>query len=291
MYTKKEKSDSMDYKFQPYLKWAGGKRQIIKELTSRIPTKFGKYIEPFVGAGALFMEIKHPKTIIGEINKDLIASYLVVRDNPHGLMAELDQMNELHKKGQKEYYLAVRAMDREAKWEEVDNLTRASRLIYLNKYCFNGLYRVNSKNEYNVPFNGKEYVNLYDRENILSLSEYLYENKVEILLADYTEICSKAEKGDFIYFDPPYDVLKKETFDSYNEKGFGTKGQKKLAELFKELDKKGCYVMLSNHKTPLIKELYGNYPTTVVKANRQINSKASGRGAIEEVIITNYEPK
>lgn len=279
----------MKYKFQPYLKWAGGKRQIIQELTTRVPEKFNTYFEPFVGAGALFMTLKHPNTVIGDINKDLMASYKVVRDNPHGLMARLDEMNDLHKEGNKDYYLSVRALDREPMWKEVDDLTRASRLLYLNKYCFNGLYRVNSKNQNNVPFNGKDYVKLYDRENILSLSEYLYENNVDILLEDYKEICSSAKKGDFIYFDPPYDVLKRDSFDSYNEKGFGTKGQKELARLFKELDKKGCYVMQSNHNTTLIQELYKEFESEIIYATRQINSKATGRGKIEEVIIRNYK--
>lgn len=281
-------SDPMKHNVKPFLKWAGGKRQIINELLSRIPKEFDVFYEPFVGAGALFLELENHKAVIGDINTDLIDAYKTIKSNPHGLLATLDIMNEKHIKRGKEYYLEVRMEDRNTNWEKVSQLNKAARLMYLNKYCFNGLYRVNSKNQYNVPFNGKEFVKLYERENILSISEYLFQKKVEILCDDFEVVCSNAKKGDFVYFDPPYDVLKKDTFDSYNEKGFGVAGQERLAELFVDLDRRGCYVMLSNHNTPLIEKLYSKYNVDIIQARRNINSKGSERGKIEEVIIRNY---
>ncbi|MCF7926834.1 MAG: DNA adenine methylase [Candidatus Izimaplasma sp.] len=282
-------NDYKKYRIQPFLKWAGGKRQIIDELESRIPNKFQKYFEPFVGAGALFLHLQHKKSIINDSNSDLMTCYKVIKNKPHQLMAKLDEMNELHRKGLKDYFYSVRKMDRQETWKSIDDVTRAARLMYLNKYCYNGLYRVNSKNQFNVPYNGKKYVKLYDRENITSLSEFLFETDTKILCEDFDFVVSKATKDDLVYFDPPYDVLPgKKSFDSYNRKGFGRQGQKRLAKVFKQLDKKGCYLMLSNHNTPFISELYKDFNIEIVYAKRQINSKASGRGKIEEVIIRNY---
>ncbi len=281
-------SENMKYNLRPFLKWAGGKRQVIEELVCRLPAKFNNFYEPFVGAGALFLALERNKAVIGDVNSDLIDSYKTIKSNPLELLSELDIMNEKHMQEGKEYYLHVRSLDRNSKWQNESSLKKAARLMYLNKYCFNGLYRVNSKNQFNVPFNGKKLVNLYSRENIISLSKYLSENKVEILCEDFEVICKNAKKGDLIYFDPPYDVLKKDTFDSYNEKGFGVAGQERLFKLYKELDLRGCYVMLSNHNTPLIKELYKEYVIDIINARRNINSQADKRGNIEEVIIRNY---
>ena len=278
----------MNNEFQPFLKWAGGKRQIINELTSRMPKEYNTLFEPFVGAGALFMNIKHSKLVINDINSELMNTFIQIKKNPYKLIKELDKTQELHKDGQKEFYLEIRAQDREKNWNRKSKIKRASRLMYLNKYCFNGLYRVNKSGYYNVPFNGKEFVSLYNKNNIMNLSKYLRNNIVSIFSIDFEEVCSKAQKGDFIYFDPPYDVIKKDTFDSYNENGFGVNGQIRLSEVFKDLDSRGCYVMLSNHRSPLIEKLYSGFNVDIIKAKRMINSNGKGRGEIEEVIIRNY---
>ena len=165
--------------------------------------------------------------------------------------------------------------------------TKAARTIYLNKACFNGLYRVNSKNEFNVPFGKKEKVNTYDGGNLITVSNYLTMNDVKILSIDFEESVKDAQKGDFVYFDPPYDSDTK-TFNSYTEEGFGKEEQRRLAKVFKELDKKGVYVMLSNHNTLLVNELYQDYYIHHIEAKRNINSKGSKRGKVEEVIITNF---
>lgn len=165
---------------------------------------------------------------------------------------------------------------------------RAARTIYLNKACFNGLYRVNSKNEFNVPFGQKSKVNTYEGQNLGIVCGYLNYNNIRILSTDFEEAVKDAKKGDFIYFDPPYDS-DTSTFNSYTEEGFGKEEQKRLAKVFKELDKRGCYVMLSNHNTKLVNELYKEFNIYVIEAKRNINSNGKKRGKVEEVIITNYK--
>jgi len=186
------------------------------------------------------------------------------------------------------YYYEIRNLDKDKKsFNKLADYKRAARTIYLNKACFNGLYRVNSKNEFNVPFGKKNKVNTYEGQNLGIIAGYLNFNNVKILSTDFEEAVKDAKKGDFIYFDPPYDT-DTSIFNSYTETGFSKEEQKRLAKVYKELDKKGCYVMLSNHNTKLINELYKDYNIYHIEAKRSINSKGNGRGKVEEVIITNY---
>ena len=200
--------------------------------------------------------------------------------------------NELNKhelNHSEEYYYEIRNLDRDKKKiSHLADYKRAARTIYLNKACFNGLYRVNSKNEFNVPFGKKDKVNTYDGSNLTLVYVYLNTNNVKILSTDFAESVKDAKKGDFIYFDPPYDS-DTSTFNSYTENGFGKEEQKRLAEVFKDLDKRGCYVMLSNYNTSLIKELYKDYNFHYIEAKRNIGAKAKDRGIVEEIIITNFE--
>ena len=201
------------------------------------------------------------------------------------------ELNKHEANHSEEYYYQIRNLDRDKKkFNRIADYKRAARTIYLNKACFNGLYRVNSKNEFNVPFGKKLKVNTYEGQNLGIICGYLNYNNIELLSVDFAEAVKKAKKGDFIYFDPPYDS-ETSTFNSYTEDGFGKEEQKRLAEVFKDLDKRGCYVMLSNHNTSLINDLYKDFNIHVIEAKRNINSNGKKRGKVEEVIITNFENK
>ena len=187
------------------------------------------------------------------------------------------------------FYYDIRNKDRNKNsYNRLSCYTKAARTIYLNKACFNGLYRVNSKNEFNVPFGKKLKVNTYDGGNLITVSNYLTMNDIEILCVDFENAVKDAKKGDFVYFDPPYDS-DTSTFNNYTEDGFGKEEQRRLAKVFKELDAKGVYVMLSNHNTSLVNELYKDYHIHLIEAKRSINANGKKRGKVEEVIITNYE--
>lgn len=277
-------------KGKPFVKWAGGKRQIIKELLKRVPNEFNTYYEPFVGGGALFFELSPKKAVISDSNKELINIYKCLKDeNEYGLM--IKELNKHENNHSKEYYYKVRDIDRDKiKYNKLSTNKKAARAIYLNKACFNGLYRVNSNNEFNVPFNNKLSINTYEGQNLGIIHSYLNFNNISILDLDFENAVKNAIKGDFIYFDPPYDS-ETETFNSYTKEGFGKDEQIRLSKVFKSLDKKGCYVMLSNHNTKFINELYSGYNIEIVQAKRNINSNGNKRGNVEEVIITNYETK
>lgn len=275
-------------KLSPTVKWAGGKRQIIDKLKKYAPKKFGKYFEPFVGGGALFLDIQPKHAVINDTNKDLISAYKCLRSKKW-YKKMLALLNEHEKNHSKDYYLTIRALDTKKTFVKQPMYVKAARCIYLNKSCFNGLYRVNSKGCFNVPFNGKEKVNCYDRKNMGALHRFFMKTKPVILSKDFEESVATAKAGDFVYFDPPYDTLEdKNSFTSYTKDEFGKEEQRRLAKVYKELSDKGVYVMLSNHHTSLIKELYSEFNIHVINAKRMINSKADGRGDVEEVIITNY---
>ena len=277
-------------KGKPFVKWAGGKRQIMNELLKYIPEKYNTFYEPFVGGGALFFELFNSygkKAIINDYNKELMNVYRCLKDETlfDKLFNELNRHVTNHSE---EYYYEIRNIDRnKKKFSKISDYKRAARTIYLNKACFNGLYRVNSNDEFNVPFGKKSRVNIYDGQNLGIVHCILNINEVEILSTDFEEAVATAKKGDFIYLDPPYDSDTK-TFNDYTENGFGKEEQVRLAELFKKLSKKGCYVMLSNHNTKLIKDLYKDFNIHVIKAKRNINANGKKRGKVEEVIITNY---
>ena len=275
-------------KGKPFVKWAGGKRQIIDKLKALVPDDYKNYYEPFVGGGALLFELSPRKAIINDSNKELINVYECIKDD-NKCMAMCNELNKHEASHSEEYYYKIRDLDKnKSRFNKLVDYKRAARTIYLNKACFNGLYRVNSKNEFNVPFGKKIKVNTYDRFNLALLYCYLNVNDITILSTDFEEAVKEAKKGDFIYFDPPYDS-DTSTFNSYTEDGFGKEEQRRLARVYKELSDKGCYVMLSNHNTSLIQELYKDYNIHVIKAKRNINSNGKKRGSVEEVIITNYE--
>lgn len=277
-------------KGRPFVKWAGGKRQIIDELKKYVPEEYGTYFEPFVGGGALLFELSPKNAVINDSNKELMNVFECIK-NGKKFEAMCKELNCHEREHSEEYYYKIRNLDRDKKkFSKLSDYKRAARTIYLNKACFNGLYRVNSKNEFNVPFGKKNKVNTYEGQNLGIICGYLNFNNVKILSVDFEEAVKDAKKGDFIYFDPPYDS-DTSTFNSYTEDGFGKDEQKRLAKVFKDLDSRGCYVMLSNHNTKLINDLYKGFYIHVIEAKRNINSNGSGRGKVEEVIITNFEKK
>ena len=238
----------------------------------------GKYFEPFLGGAAVFFHLNHPQSFLSDTNRELVELYQVVKQEVEGLIEVL----QIHKY-ERTYYYGVRSQNPLT----LTPVQRAARLIYLNKTCFNGLYRVNSKGQFNVPFGRYKNPNICDPEGLRAASKAL--RQADISIGDFESILGKAEKGDFVYFDPPYHPMTKtSSFTSYTAGNFGEPEQRRLAEVYARLAERGCYVMLSNSDTPLIRELYCRFHIHEIRANRAINSKPERRGKITELLIVNY---
>jgi DNA adenine methylase len=275
------------YKAQPFIKWVGGKRGLLSQILPHINKEFTNYFEPFIGGGALFFELsnlgylKNKEVYLFDINSELVNAYNVVKNNPLELINELKKFKENHSK---EFYYEIRAWDRNADFSNRTDLERATRFIYLNKTCFNGLYRVNKSNQNNVPMGAYKNPNICDEVSILNASKAL-QNAI-ILNTSYKDVLKYAKKDDLVYFDPPYYPLTDTAnFTSYSEFDFLEKEQKELFEVFNELSNNSCQVLHSNSCTDFIKDLYKDYQIEEVEANRFINSKAKDRGKIFEVLI------
>ena len=266
----------------PIVKWVGGKRQLMFELLKNMPKSYNRYFEPFIGGGALFFELQPQNGYISDMNKELINLYTVVRDDVYALIDDLNK-HEVSK----EYFLKIRNLDRSEKYNSLSDVKKASRFIYLNRTCFNGMYRVNSQGQFNVPFGNYKNPRIIDTENLINCSKLL--KNTEICCADFSEILNKAQKGDFVYFDPPYVPLNEtSSFTSYTKDGFDLDMQFKLRDICDELDSMGVMFMLSNSDTKLVNELYSNYEIKKVFASRAINANPNGRGKITEVLVRNY---
>jgi len=268
---------------KPFLKWAGGKRQLISQMDPFFPIKFNKYIEPFVGGGAIFFYLLPKRAILMDINQELINVYNVIKNNIKELINSLKKhINE------QEYYYKIRNLDRDPSiYESLTNVEKASRTIYLNRCCYNGLYRVNSKGQFNVPFGRYKNPQLCDEKNLIAVHKAL--KNVEIVNASFEKCLDFAEKDDFIYFDPPYvPISSSSNFTSYTKDNFGREDQIKLLDVFKALDERGCKVMLSNSYNDFILDLYKGYKINILQAKRAINSDAKKRGEIRELLITNF---
>jgi DNA adenine methylase len=281
---------------KPFVKWVGGKRQLLKQFIALglyPPFHFGfdpaknTYFEPFVGGGAVFLDLLPKNAVLSDMNLELVTTYNVIKNNLEKLISKL----KVHKKNNsKEYFLKIRAQN----LNRLSDVSIAARFIYLNRTCFNGMYRVNKSGGFNVPYGKYENPKIVDVENLKNISKYL--QNTEIKHQDYKETLKKAKKGDFIYLDPPYAPLSPTaSFTAYTKEGFGAQQQLELRDTFYELHKRGCLVMLSNSNADFINEIYGELvkrdkkiKITKVGANRMINSKASGRGKIKEVLVTNY---
>lgn len=274
---------------KPILKWAGGKRQLLNSIKDNLPTKMdGSYYEPFFGGGALFFEIAPTRAYLNDLNEDLIGVYNVFFDK-NNLNKLMNLLLDHQKNHSKEYFYLTRALDRMKGYSRLNAIKKAARLVYLNKSCFNGLYRVNADGYFNVPFNQSKKVNLFDKNNYEYIHSFFSKNSIIFSSKNYSDALKGIKKGDFVYFDPPYDDLEnKKSFTSYNKAGFTRDNQIELAKLFKSLSEKGVNCLLSNHDTEFILSLYSEFNIVKVKALRMINSKIEGRKAINEVLIRNY---
>ncbi len=267
----------------PFVKWAGGKSRLLEQFKPLFPKEgsYKKYIEPFLGGGAVFFYLEPKEAIISDLNKDLIEAYKVV--NLH-LKELLKILKKYEKKHSKEFYLKIRE---KYNADGLDKITKAAYLIYLNKTCFNGLYRVNSKGGFNVPF-GQHKKFSVNETGLLEASKILKKSKIEH--TGFEQVLKNARKGDFIYFDPPYYPLNiSSNFTTYTKESFLEKEQEKLVKTFKKLDARGCILMLSNSDTPFICNLYKEWNITRVKAKRFINCIGSKRGDVSEVVVRNYK--
>ncbi len=278
---------------KPFVKWVGGKGKLIPEMMKFMPSKFEHYFEPFVGGGALFFSIIQSRDIsfscINDINSKLTNSYKQIKLNPGSLVSQLTVIDSGYKKlspeERKEYFYEKRRIYNE---DNLDELTLASYLIFLNKTCFNGMYRENSKGHYNIPFGDQKNPKICDEENIYAVSKHL--QNTEICNLSFEKSVENCRQGDFIYFDPPYyPINKTSSFTSYSKKSFGSQQQEELRDVFAALAKKGCYVMLSNSHTPEVEKLYKDFNINYIYAARSINSDGRKRGKIKEVIVTNFK--
>ena len=270
----------------PFVKWAGGKRQLLPQIKERMPEHYKRYYEPFVGGGAVVLELLPKDALINDINRELIHTYRQIQNDPEGFLAAVERLDEAMWEDGKAYYYAMReTYNRKLTEGELDE-ELAALFVFLNKHCFNGLYRVNAKGLFNVPYNNSRQKSC-SRENILAVAQYL--KTVELVNGDFEEACQTAGEGDFVFIDSPYAPLNPVSFESYTKEGFDIESHKRLARLFDDLTSRGCYCMLTNHNTDLIHELYDGkgYRIDAVSVKRMINSDAANRVG-EEVIICNF---
>ncbi len=270
----------------PFVKWAGGKRQLLPQIKERMPKQYNNYFEPFVGGGAVVFDLLPANALINDINKALINTYQQIRNVPKAFMKAVNKLdNEMWEDG-KEYYYSLREHYNDKLMRAEYDVELAALFVFINKHCFNGLYRVNGKGLFNVPYNNSRRISV-DEKAIIETSEYL--QGITIIDGDFEAACKDAKKGDFVFIDSPYAPLNPTSFASYTKEEFDIESHERLAKLFDELTVRGCYCMLTNHNTDLINELYGNkgYRIDVVSVKRMINSDASNRVG-EEVIICSY---
>lgn len=273
---------------EPVVKWAGGKRQLLGELIARMPEGYGTYYEPFFGGGALYFAVQPEKAIINDANIQLVNMYMQLKKNPKEVVDSLRSIQKSYNsfetnKERELFYYDSRKRFNELIANGILDAEIAALLIFLNKAGYNGLYRVNSKGGYNVPWGKKKMLNAYSEENILGVSELLQYAK--ILNEDFEKACENAKEGNFVFFDSPY----YNTFDTYQAGGFGEDSHRRLAKLYKELSNRGVYCMLTNSNTDFIKDLYKDYTIEIVDVKRAINRDSTKRTG-QEIIVTNYAP-
>ena len=274
---------------KPFVKWAGGKRQLLAELEKNFPKQFGTYFEPFLGGGAVLFDLlaKKPniKCSVSDLNSDLVLAYVTIRDTLGRLIESLENHSKNYHKDSTNYYYEVR------KQEPKSQIEKVSRLLFLNKTCFNGLYRVNSKGKFNVPLGRYTNPNIVNRENLITASKFLQSEKIKISCRDFESILKDAKKGDFVYFDPPYQpVSDTANFTSYTHRDFTEDDLQRLADLANQLNSKGAHVLLSNSNTKIVKKIFSSKKWKVkeIAVNRAINSNSQKRTGHKEILIKNY---
>ena len=280
---KREKGDRT---LIPVVKWVGGKRQLLRALEPLLPERIGTYCEPFVGGGAMLFHLQPQRAYVNDINAELINLYEVIRDDVDGLLGELAAFTN-----DSACFYAVRDWDRDPEsYAKIDRVRRAARIIFLNKTCYNGLFRVNSAGEFNTPFGRYKNPGIVDEEGLRAVHRYFAGAQLHFSCTDYAEVLDALPRGAFVYLDPPYDpVSDTANFTGYAKSGFGREEQLRLRECCDRLTGRGVRFMLSNSATAFIREQYAAYHITVVSARRAVNSNASKRGHVEEVVIRNYE--
>ncbi len=275
-----------DRRVAPILKWVGGKRQLLDTFTPLLPPKITSYCEPFVGGGALLFHLQPDIAYVNDINADLMCVYAAVKEKVDELVDELKKY-----KNEPDFFYAVRDWDRDReKYKSLSDVQKAARILYLNKTCYNGLYRVNNAGEFNSPFGRYRDPNIVNEPVLRAVSAYFNAAEVYFSSVDYADVLKGVAKGTFVYLDPPYDpVSETSSFTGYSKGGFSKDEQTRLRECCDELHRRGVKFMLSNSATPFILEQYSNYHITVVQAKRAINSVGNKRGGVDEVVVRNYE--
>ena len=271
----------------PFLKWVGGKRQLMPTIVEHLPEniKDYKYIEPFIGGGAVLFNLQPKNAIINDFNEELINVYQVIKNNLDELIIDLKKH-----KNEADYFYSIRSLDTNGEFKKLTAVKSASRIIFLNKTCFNGLYRVNNAGEFNSPFGRYKNPNIVNEPTLKAVNKFLNNNNIEINSGDYSEILKQADKKCFVYLDPPYHPISESSnFTGYVQGGWNIYDQIDLKTACDELHKRGVKFLLSNSSADFIKDLYKDYKITIVKANRAINSNGADRGEVDEVLIRNYE--
>lgn len=274
-------------KLNPFVKWAGGKKQLLGVLTDRIPNSYGTYYEPFIGGGAFLLDFQPQKAVINDVNEQLLNVYRQLKIDAEAVIEAVERYDAVE--CDKEYYLSLREMYNQKISAHILDSECAALMIWVNKHCFNGLYRVNSKGLFNVPYNNKTVGASIDAGNLRAISQFLRDTDTQIRVGDFEVACASVKPGDFVYFDSPYvPVSDTANFTDYTKDGFTKEDHIRLANLFRRLDAMGVYLMLSNHNVPLVHELYSGFKIEAIDVRRSINSDASKRVG-KEVIITNFE--
>ena len=271
---------------QPVLKWVGGKRQLLPEIEKYIPSTYKAYYEPFVGGGAVLFHLQPKTAVINDINAELINLYGIIKDDVEALITDL------HKhRNESDYFYEVRKIDRDKReYNRLSAVERASRVIFLNKTCYNGLFRVNRAGEFNSPFGSYKNPNIVNEITLRAVSNYFNKSDIRFENTDFVQALNGIKKGSFVYFDPPYDPISSSaSFTGYDKGGFDRAEQQRLKELCDSLNEKGVKFLLSNSSTDFIRDLYKDYKIEIIKAKRAINSKGDSRGEIDEVLVRNYE--
>ena len=270
----------------PVVKWVGGKRQIINQIVKYIPKSFSTYYEPFLGGGAVLFELQPKTAVVNDINAELINLYEVIKNNVNELIDDLKQH-----RNDETYFYELRELDRNKEYyNHLTPIQRASRLIYLNKTCYNGLFRVNKAGQFNTPFGNYKNPNIVNEYTLKAVSSYFNKAQITFTCKDFNEALKGARKGAFVYLDPPYDpVSDSASFTGYDKGGFDQSEQIRLKNACDKLNEKGIKFLLSNSATDFIKDLYKDYKIEIIQAKRVINSKADKRGEIDEVLVMNFE--
>lgn len=270
----------------PVLKWVGGKRQLMDEIRQLVPKSYTTYYEPFIGGGAVLFDLQPDKAVVNDINGELINLYEIIKNDVDALIEDLKRHENTS-----EYFYNIRELDRNKEvYEGLSSVKKASRIVYLNKTCFNGLFRVNKAGEFNTPFGKYKNPNIVDEVTLRAVNKYFNRAKIKITNNDFEECLKGIRKGSFVYLDPPYDPISNSAnFTGYDKGGFNRDEQVRLKKICDKLNKRGVKFLLSNSSTDFIKELYKEYDIKIVKAKRAINSNGDSRGDVDEVLIRNYE--